>query len=75
MQAIDKLKFGKAKKVSFIKYGEMFSFESSDNKQGIRFRDNKVIFNKLNIPVVIKQNDIYVQQALQNRVKYCRIKK
>ena len=75
MQAIDKLKFGKAKKVSFIKYGEMFSFESSDNKQGIRFRDNKVIFNKLNIPVVIKQNDIYAQQALQNRVKYCRIKR
>lgn len=75
MQAIDKLRFGKAKKVSFIKYGEMFSFESSDNRQGIRFRDNKVKFNKLNIPIIIKPNDMYVEQVLQNRVKYCRIKR
>ena len=75
MQAIDKLKFGKANKVNFIKYGEMFSFESSDNKQGIKFRNNIMIFNKLKIPVITKPNDIYVQQALQNRIKYCRIKR
>jgi len=75
MQAIDKLRFGEANKVSFIKFGEMFSFESSNNKQGIRFRDNQVIFNKLKIPVILKQNDIYAYQALQNRIKYCRIKR
>lgn len=75
MQAIDKLKFGKADKVNFIPKGEMYSFESSNNKQGIRFRDNQVIFNKLKIPVTIEKNDIYAYQALQNRVKYCRIKK
>ena len=74
-QAIDRLRFGNAKKVSFIKYGEMFSFESSDNKQGIRFRDNIVNFNKLQLPVIIKKNDIYAHMALQNRVKYCRIKR
>jgi len=74
-QAIDKLKFKIAKKVSFIRYGEMFSFESSDNKQGIRFRDNIVEFNKLKLLAVIKKNDIYAHMALQNRVKYCRIKR
>ena len=75
MQAIDKLKFGKADKVNFIRKGEMYSFESSDNNQGIRFRENNVIFNKLKIPIIIKENDLYAQMALQNRVKYCRIKK
>jgi len=74
-QAIDKLKFKVAKKVSFIKYGEMFSFESSDNKQGIRFRDNIVEFNKLKLSATIKKKDIYAHMALQNRVKYCRIKR
>jgi hypothetical protein len=75
MQVIDKLKFGQADKVNFIRKGEMYSFESSDNKQGIRFRDNIVIFNKLKIPLIIKNSDIYAQMALQNRVKYCRIKR
>jgi hypothetical protein len=72
MQAIEKLKFGEADKVNFIKYGEMYSFESSDNRQGIKFRDSIVIFNKLKIPVIVKKNDIYAQMALKNRVKYCR---
>lgn len=72
MQAIKKLKFGEADKVNFIKYGEMYSFESSDNRQGIKFRDGIVIFNKLKIPVIVKKNDIYAQMALKNRVKYCR---
>lgn len=72
MQAIEKLKFGEADKVNFIKYGEMYSFESSDNRQGIKFRDGIVIFNKLKIPVIVKKNDIYAQMALKNRVKYCR---
>ena len=75
MQAINKLRFGEADKVSFIRFGEMFSFESSDDRQGIRFRDNQVIFNKLKIPVILKSNDIYAYQSLQNRVKYCRIKR
>jgi len=74
-QAIDKLKFKVAKKISFIRYGEMFSFESSDNKQGVRFRDSIVEFNKLKLPAIIKKKDIYVNMALQNRVKYCRIKR
>lgn len=75
MQAIDKLKFGEADNVNFIRKGEMYSFESSDNKQGIRFRDGIVIFNKLKTPVIIKKNDKYAQMALQNRVKYCRFVK
>jgi hypothetical protein len=75
MQAIDQLKYGLAKKVSFIRAGEMFSFESSDARQGIRFRDNQVMFNKLKIPIILSPNDLYARQALENRIKYCRIKK
>lgn len=75
MQAIEKLRFSNAKKVNFIKYNEMNSIESSDNKQGIKYRDGYIIFNKLKIPVIIDKNDIYSQKAIQSRIKYCRLKK
>ncbi|HEY8892999.1 MAG TPA: transposase [Clostridium sp.] len=73
--AIDRLKYKVAKKINFIKYAEMRSFESSDNIQGIKFRDNVIIFNKLKLPIIINRNDIYAHIALQDRVKYCRIKR
>ncbi|MDL0421944.1 transposase, partial [Caldibacillus thermoamylovorans] len=61
-------------KVHFKKYGEMNSLEGKSNKTGIRFTNNKLIWNGLAVPVVIKRNDIYAQTALENnKVKYCRI--
>lgn len=72
-RAFKKYKFGKAKKVYFKKYGAMNSLEGKSNDTGIRFIYNKLIWNKLEIPVIIKKNDKYAQMALENKIKYCRI--
>lgn len=71
--AVNDLRFGNAKKVYFIKYGEMTSFEGKNNKQGLRYRDSIVEFNKLKMPVIIKKNDVYVQMCLESRIKFCRL--
>ncbi|NLJ14905.1 MAG: transposase, partial [Ignavibacteria bacterium] len=49
------------------------SIEGKSNKTGIRFIDNRLVWNKLSVSAVIKPNDIYAQMALENRIKYCRI--
>lgn len=73
MQSIDRVRFEDGEKIHFIKYNEMTSIQGSDNKQGIRYRNGMVEFNKLKIPVIIKNNDKYAQIAIQSRVKFCRI--
>lgn len=73
--AIEKLMFGDAEQVYFKKYGTMDSLEGKRNKQGVKFRDNQLVWNGLNIPVIIRSTDIYAHQALQDRIKYCRIQR
>ena len=71
--AFQKLMFHKAKKVYFKRYDEVNSVEGKSNKTGIRFRENKLEWSKLSIPVIIKKNDEYAHMALENKIKYCRI--
>lgn len=71
--AFQKYIFHQAKIVNYIKYNELYSIEGKTNAQGIKYRDGYIQWNKLNIPVVIKNNDAYTQMAIQNRIKYCRI--
>ena len=73
--AFQGLIFHKANKIKYKKYGELNSIEGKSNKQGIRFRENTLLYSNMKIPVIIKKNDIYAYMALQNRVKYCRIKR
>lgn len=73
IQSIDKLRFGDAKKVQFVKYNEMYSIEGLTNRQGIRYRDGVVFFNKLSLPCIVRKNDTYAQLSLQDKIKYCRI--
>ena len=75
--AFEKLMFHTAKKVNFIKYDELKSIEGKWNKSGIKYdiKSNKLIWNGLKIPVIIKDNDIYAHMAIQDKVKYCRIKR
>lgn len=69
------LVFHKAKKIKYKSYGGLNSIEGKTNKQGIRFRDKNILFAGLKLLVIIKKNDIYTYMALQNRIKYCRIKR
>ena len=72
-RAFEKYMFHQAKKVYFKKYNELNSLEGKSNKTGIRFVNNELIWSKLNVSVIIKRNDEYIQMALENKVKYCRI--
>lgn len=71
----DKLLHGNANKITFSRYGEYNSIENKWNKSGLKYdKDtNMIIWQGLNIPVIIKNNDLYAQKAIQDRVKYCRI--
>ena len=69
----DKLLFGKANRVCFDKFGEYNTIENKWNKSGMKYSDGFIIWSRLKIPVIIKQNDIYAQTAIQDNIKYCRI--
>ncbi|MEX0083126.1 RNA-guided endonuclease TnpB family protein [Clostridium butyricum] len=71
----DKLLHGNASKVTFSIYNNYNSIENKWNKSGLKYdiNSNTVKWNKLIIPVIIKNNDLYAQKAIQNKVKYCRI--
>ena len=75
--AYGKLMLHTAKRVNFIKYDELKSVEGKMNRTGIRYniKYNQLIWNGLIIPVIIKDNDLYAQKAIQDRIKYCRIKR
>jgi len=68
-----KMMIGKAKKVNFKRKNEMDSVEGASNKQGIKFRDGFLQWNKLKIPAIIKKSDYYAHEALSNKIKYCRV--
>lgn len=74
-QAFKKMMFGEAKKVHFKRYGEMESVEGKSNKAGIRFVDDMLFWKGLSIPVIVRKQDAYAHLALQDKVKYVRIKR
>src|SRR3954451_18419809 len=74
-QSIEDVLF-KGSKAHFKKYGTMTSVEGKTNKSGIRFRDNNIHWNGLEIPVKIRKNDLFAQEVLScHKMKYGRIVK
>lgn len=65
--------YGKGRRLHFKKYGQLRSLEGKSNTSGIRFKENTLYWNKLVISTKIRKNDLFIQEALQNKVKYCRI--
>ncbi|MBZ5751250.1 hypothetical protein [Metabacillus rhizolycopersici] len=55
---------GEAKKVKFLKKGEMVSFKGKKNSTGWFYRKKQIVFGKSKINVKIKENDVYIQEAL-----------
>lgn len=72
-KALEKLIYSNAERVNFVRFDELYSVEGKWNASGITYRDGIIKWNKLNLPVVIKNNDLYAQKAIQDRIKYCRI--
>ena len=72
-KALEKLIYSNAERVNFVRFDELYSVEGKWNASGITYRDGVIKWNKLNMTVIIKNNDIYAQKAIQDRIKYCRI--
>ncbi|MGP7817057.1 RNA-guided endonuclease TnpB family protein [Niallia sp. 01092] len=57
---------GESKRVNFIKRGEIVSFEGKKNNTGWFYRDGNIVYGKTKINLMIKENDLYMQEALSN---------
>ena len=72
-KSYEKLFFGNGNKIHYKKYNSLNSLEGKSNKTGIRFKDDCLLWNGLNIPVLIDYDNYYEYQAMQNEIAYCRI--
>ena len=64
---------GEAKKVTFLKREEMVSFEGKKNNTGWFYRTKQIVFGKTKIDVKMKENDVYIQEALsaiENKLEF-----
>lgn len=71
--AYERLFYGNGEYIHYKKYGSLNSLIGNSNKQGIRFRDDTIIWNGLKIPVVINYDNYYENQALKSEIAYCQI--
>ena len=78
-RAVEKYLYGNGKYIHFKKYHEMDSLHGTKNNTGIWFNGRYLIFGTektgYKIPVMIDENDFYVIQALQHRIKFVRVKR
>ena len=75
--AVEKVMYGKAKKVRFCQRGEFHWLEEKTNQTGFRYFSDRqqMKWLGLTLPVMIKDSDEYAHIALPDRVKYCRLLK
>lgn len=72
-KSYDQLFYGNGKKVYYKRYGEFNSLEGKSNSSGIRFKEDKILWNGLEIPVIIDYDHDYEYQAIQSKICYNRI--
>lgn len=74
-RAFKKYLFGNGKKIHFKRKGTMTSLSGKNNKTGIKYRAGQIQWNGLQIRVKLDPDNIYEQQMLAHRIKFCRILK
>lgn len=72
-KASERMLVGNAKKVRFKGKGRYRSIEGKTNKQGIRFKDECLVWGKLQVSVLLDKNDPVILHALNSPIKFCRI--
>jgi hypothetical protein len=74
-KASERMLTGNAKKVRFKSKGRYRSIEGKTNKQGIRFKDECLVWGKLKVGILIDKNDPVILHTLNSPIKFCRIVK
>lgn len=72
-KAYDNLFYGNGKKIYYKKYGELNSLEGKSNQTGIRLKEDRILWNGLEIPVMIDYKNDYEYQSMQCKICYCRM--
>lgn len=72
---VEKVLYGNGRELHFQKALDCDTIRGKTNKQGIRFRRNRLLWNGLDIGVQLRKGDTYAREALKNPVKLCRIKR
>lgn len=71
-KALERILFGKARKVRFKQKGQFASLEGKTNKQGIRWTGNAVEWSGLKLTAIIS-NDLVILHGLSSKIKYVRL--
>ena len=71
-KALERMMFGKAKKVRFKQKGQFGSLEGKTNKQGIRWTGNGIEWAGLKLDSIIT-NDPVILHGLNSKIKYVRL--
>lgn len=73
-RAVQKVSFGQARQVHFKPKGSLFSFEGKNNATFLRYTNGYITFGRyLTVKCRINPKDEWMNHALNQRVKYCRI--
>ena len=72
-RAVQKVAFGKAKKVKFKRKGEFITLEGKDNKTFLRYSNAYALIGNMTIKCKIRKNDPYFEHFLKHRIKFCRL--
>ena len=72
-QSVETVLFRKGKSIRFQRLEALSSLEGKNNAAGIRFKGGRLHWNGLEIQPQVRKGDLYAREALDHRVKYCRI--
>lgn len=72
-RATEKVLYLNGKMVHFHKERNLKSISGKSNATGIRYRNEHLLWNGLDIPVRIRKNDIYARECLEHDICYCQV--
>jgi transposase len=72
-KAVEKVLFGKAKKIRFKGKNQLDSVEGKSNKTGIRWKGDSVEWSGLKLKALITSNDPVILHGLNASIKYVRL--
>lgn len=72
-KAAERVLLGKAKKVRYKTTSRFCSLEGKTNKQGLRWKDELLVWGKLKVKPLIKSNDPVILHGLNSHIKYVRL--
>ena len=75
-QSVEKRLFGNGKAIHHIRFEDVVSVQGNDNKTSVRIKKGRFVWGKMEICLDInykKDKNGYLKQALQHRIKFCRL--